>query len=197
MKRFLALIGIITILFSCDVAKQVTGAYQLTQCKYDYKSISGLTLAGVNLQNATSLSSLNVLNVAKLTSAFGSSSGTLPMDFTLNLNVKNSGTQTALLNGMKYILEIDEKEMTNGVLNQVLAISGGEQAVLPINMSFDLKKVLSGESLESIKNLAFNFAGIGSATSNVTVKIRPSFNIGGQTVQSPVDIPVSFQLNKK
>ena len=197
MKRFLALIGIITILFSCDVAKQVTGAYQLTQCKYDYKSISGLTLAGVNLQNATSLSSLNVLNVAKLTSAFGSSSGTLPMDFTLNLNVKNSGTQTALLNGMKYILEIDEKEMTNGVLNQVLAISGGEQAVLPINMSFDLKKVLSGESLESIKNLAFNFAGIGSATSNVTIKLRPSFNIGGQTVQSPVDIPVSFQLNKK
>ena len=197
MKRFLTLIGIISILFSCDVAKQVTGAYQLTQCKYDYKSISGLTLSGINLQNATSLSSLNPLNLAKLTSAFTSSSGSLPMNFTLNLDVKNSGTQTALLNGMKYILEIDGKEMTNGILNQVLEINGGGQAVLPINMSFDLKQVLSGESLESIKNLAFNFAGIGSATSNVTVKLRPSFNIGGQTVQSPVDIPVSFQLNKK
>jgi hypothetical protein len=63
-------------------------------------------------------------------------------------------------------------------------------------MGFDLKKVLSGESADAIKNLAFNFAGIGSGSSNVTVKLQPSFTVGGQVITSPSYIPVSFKLNK-
>lgn len=197
MKKIISLISIAVIIWSCDVAKQVAGTYQLTQCKYDYRSISGLTLAGVNLQNIHSLSSLNVTNIARLTGAFGSKSGSLPLSFTLNLNVTNPGNQTALLSGMGYILEIDGHQMTSGFLDQKLQVAGGSNALLPISMSFDLKQVLGGESLEAMKNLAFNFAGIGSNTSNVTVKLKPSFTIGGQTINNPSYIPVSFQLNKK
>ena len=64
-------------------------------------------------------------------------------------------------------------------------------------MAFDLKKVLSGKSLDAIKNLAFNFAGIGSSSSNVTVKLKPSFIIGGNAISTPDYIPISFTLNKK
>jgi hypothetical protein len=110
--------------------------------------------------------------------------------------VSNPGVQAALLNGIGYILEIDGHEMTTGFLNQKLQVDGGQKAVLPINMSFDLKKVLSGESLESIKNLAFNFAGIGSGSSDVKVQLKPSFTIGNQTIAAPNYIPVSFKLNK-
>lgn len=184
-------------MFSCNVAEQVAGTYQLTQCKYDYNSISGLSIAGINLENVNSLSSLNIRNAATLTSAFTNKNGSLSLDFTLNLDVENPGTQSALLSGMGYILEIDGHEMTTGFLSQKLQVAGKSKGILPIAMNFDLKKVLSGESLESIKNLAFNFAGIGSGTSNVTVKLRPSFTIGNQVINSPNYIPVSFQLNKK
>ena len=197
MKKIISLLGIVFLMFSCDVAQQLAGTYQLTQCKYDYQSISGLTLAGVNLQNANSLSSLNPLNLASLTTAFATKNGSLPLNFTLNLDVTNPGVQAAILSGMGYMLEIDGHEMTTGFLNQQLQIDGGSKAVLPINMSFDLKKVLSGESLESIKNLAFNFAGIGGNTSNVTVRLKPDFTIAGKKVSSPNYIPVSFTLNNK
>ena len=198
MKKIISLLGIVFLMFSCDVAQQLAGTYQLTQCKYDYKSISGLTLAGVNLQDANSLSSLNPLSLASLTTAFATKGGSLPLNFTLNLDVTNPGVQTALLSGMGYVLEIDGHEMTTGFLSQQLQINGGGgKAVLPINMSFDLKKVLNGESLESIKNLAFNFAGIGSNTSNVTVRLKPDLTIGGQKFSSPTYIPVSFTLNSK
>lgn len=197
MKKIIALMVLVVTFFSCDVAQQVAGTYNMSQCKYAYNSISGLSLAGVNLQNASSLTSLNPLASASLLSAFSSSSGTLPLNFTLNLNVKNSGTQSALLNGLSYILEIDGNEMTQGTMNQAFQVAGGQQAVLPIAMSFDLKSALKGQSLESIKNLAFNFAGIGNSTSQVTVKLKPNFNIGGQIVASPVYVPVSFTLNKK
>jgi len=197
MKKIIAFISIAILFFSCDVAQQVAGTYQLTQCKYNYNSISSLTLAGVNLQNANSLSSLNPLNLASLTSAFSSKSGSLPLNFTLNLDVSNPGVQAALLSGLGYILEIDGHEMTTGFIDQKLQIDGGQKALLPINMSFDLKKALSGQSLDVIKNLAFNFAGIGSSSSDVTVRLKPSFNVAGKVVNSPNYIPVSFKLNNK
>jgi hypothetical protein len=196
MKKIMAFICISVLMFSCDVAQQVLGTYQLTQCKYDYRSISGLTLGGINLSNASSLSSLNPLSLASLTTAFATSSGSLPLNFTLNLDVTNPGVQAAILNGMGYVLEIDGHEMTTGFLDQKLQVDGGQKAVLPINMAFDLKKVLNGESLESIKNLAFNFAGIGTGSSDVTVRLKPSFIVGNQTLASPSYIPVSFKLNK-
>jgi hypothetical protein len=59
-----------------------------------------------------------------------------------------------------------------------------------------LRQVLSGKSAEAIKNLAFNFAGIGNASSNVTVRLKPTFMAGGQAFSSPNYIPVSFTLKK-
>ncbi|MDR3339282.1 MAG: hypothetical protein LBT25_04140 [Candidatus Symbiothrix sp.] len=182
---------------ACDVAKQLAGTYNMTQCKYDYHSISNLSLGGINLQNVSSLSSLNPISAANLLAAFNSASGSLPLQFTLNLDVSNPGIQTALLNGLAYILEIDGKEMTTGSLDSSLQIPGGQKIQLPINLSFDLKKVMTGESLTAIKNLALNFAGMGDTVSNVTMKLQPTISAGGTVYKSPVYIPVSFTLNKK
>jgi hypothetical protein len=197
MKKVIAFIGIVVLFFSCDVAKQLAGTYALSQCKYIFNSITGLSLGGVNLQNVNSISSLNPIAAANLLSAFASPSGSLPLNFTLNLDVSNSGTQTAILNGANYILEIDGLEMTQGAISQKLQVDPGQKSMLPVTMGFDLKKVMSGQTLDAIKNLAFNFAGIGDATSNVTVKLKPSFLIGGSPVSSPNYIPISFTLNKK
>jgi len=197
MKKLIVLFGIIVFFFSCDIAKQLAGTYALTQCKYDFNSIAGLSIAGINLQNINSISSLNPLAAANLLAAFSSPNGSLPLNFTMNLDVTNSGTKTAIMNSTNYILEIDGVEMTQGLVNQQLQIESGSKSMLPISMAFDLKKVMSGQSLEAVKNLAFNFAGIGDASSNVTVKLKPSFVVGGNIVSLPDYIPVSFTLNKK
>jgi hypothetical protein len=110
--------------------------------------------------------------------------------------VTNPGLQTALLNGLSYVLEIDGIEMTQGIMNKQFQVGSGEKTVLPISMAFDLKKVLSGQSMDAVKNLAFNFAGIGSGSSSVTVKLKPSFIVGQKTISSPSYIPVSFTLKK-
>ncbi len=197
MKKILVLVSLVVAMVSCDVAQQLAGTYSLTQCKYAYNSISGLTVAGVNLQNMSSLSSLNPLTAANLLTAFSSPKGSLPMQFTLNLDVTNPGYQTALLNGLQYILEIDGVEMTTGSVDSKLQIATGQKAQLPVTMGFDLKKVMSGQSADAIKNLAFNFAGIGNNSSKVTFKLKPTLLIGGQTLNSPAYIPVSFTLNAK
>ncbi|MDR1610359.1 MAG: hypothetical protein LBS08_02475 [Candidatus Symbiothrix sp.] len=198
MKKIIALVGFVVIFTACDVAQQLAGAYNMTQCKYEYNSISGLTLGGINLQNVNSLSSLNPMTLTKLVTAFSSPSGTLPLNFNLNLNVTNPNSQTALLNGLSYILEIDGLEMTQGVMQRKIEVAGGGgKIVLPVTLGFDLKKVASGQSLESLKNLIFNFAGLGGNPSSVTFRIKPDFTIGGNTFSAPAYIPISFTLNKK
>ncbi len=195
MKKIIALLGLVLTIVSCDVAQTALSTLSLTQCEYKYKSISGLTLGGINLQNATSLSSVNPLALAGLVSSFSSKSGSLPLQFTLNLDVKNPGYQTAMLNGLAYILEIDGVEMTTGSVDSKMQVAPGQISQLPINLNFDLKKAMSGQSADAIKNLAFNFAGIGDKASNVTVKLKPTLVIGGQTLASPY-IPVSFSYGK-
>ena len=172
----------------------MSNAYNLIQCEYSYKSIAGLTLNGVNLQNTNSISSLNPLTAASLLAAFSSNS--LPLQFTLNLNVKNPGKNIAALSGMQYILEIDDVQMTQGMLNQSFSVAAGQTSTMPVAISFDLKKALSGQSADAVKNLAFNFVGLGDTASKVTLKLRPSMMIGEQTVTSPVYIPVSFSYGK-
>jgi len=196
MKKFIALIGFVAIFSACNVAQQLYGAYNMTQCKFDFKSISGLTVDGINLSNVNSISALNPLTLAKLVAAFSSSSGSLPLNFTLNLNVSNPNPQQALLNGLSYILEIDDVQMTTGTIEQQIEVAGNGSSVLPLTLGFDAKKVSSGQSLESLKNLIFNFAGIGSNPSNVTFRIKPNFTIGGNTFSVPSYIPVTFTLHK-
>jgi len=195
MKKGIALFSLIFCLFSCDVSKQLVGLYALSQCKYVFQSITELVLAGVNLQNAKSLSSLNPLAAANLVAAFASPNGSLPLSFTLNLDVTNPGAQAAILNNANYILDIDGIEMTQGSINRQLQIGAGQKATLPITIGFDLKKVMSGKSLDTIKNLAFNFAGIGNASSNVTLKFKPSLMVNGSPIVSPDYIPISFTLH--
>ena len=196
MKKILALIGFVAIFSACNVAQQLAGAYNMTQCKFDFHSISGLTVDGINLSNINSISSLNPVTLAKLVTAFSSPSGTLPLNFTLNLDVTNPNPQQALLNGLSYILEIDGTEMTTGSIQQQIEVAGNGQTVLPLTLGFDAKKVAGGKSMESLKNLIFNFAGIGGNPSNVTFRIKPNFTIGGNTFSVPAYIPVSFTLHK-
>jgi LEA14-like dessication related protein len=100
------------------------------------------------------------------------------------------------VNGVAYILEIDGIEMTQGLMNAPFRVGAGEKTVLPINMSFDLKQTMSGQALNAIKDLAFNFVGIGEGASNVTVRLKPNFSVGGRIISSPAYIPVSFVLKK-
>ncbi|MDL2320515.1 LEA type 2 family protein [Alistipes sp. OttesenSCG-928-B03] len=180
-------------LSSCDVMKQVSSSYNMINCKYDYNSISGLSLAGMNFSQG--LSAANVLQATALLS--GGAKSSLPLNFTLNLDVSNPNQTAALLNGMQYVLSIDDVEFTTGSVTQRLDIPAGGKSVLPLTIGVDLAKLLSGDSKNAVTNIAKNFLGIGSSKSNVTIQIKPSFNVAGYTVASPVYIPVSFTFGGK
>ncbi|NDW08347.1 LEA type 2 family protein [Dysgonomonas sp. 520] len=193
----LALIVMTTITISgcgTSVGNSLMGAYNMTQCEYSYNSISNLSVSGVNLGSGSSLSAANVL---KLTSLLTGNASSIPMNFTVNLNVKNPNQTAALLSGLQYNIKIDGINFTNGALNQSLNIPSGGTQNLPLTIGMDVASLMKSNTQSSVLNIVKNFIGIGSEKSNVTLELKPSFNIGGQSIMSPVAVPVSFSFGGK
>ena len=135
--------------------------------------------------------------VPKLLAVLGGTASSIPMNFTLNLDVKNPNATVAALNGLQYIISIDDVQFTTGQVNQALNIAGGASQTLPLNIGVDLATLMSGNSKTAVQNIAKNFIGIGSDKSNVTVQIKPTFMVGGRAITSPMYIPVSFTFGGK
>lgn len=189
-KRILAVLIVTVTLFSCDsLQKGLMSTYNMVNCEYSYKSISGLSISGINVSNGLSLTA-----IPKITSILSGTATSIPMDFTLNLNVKNPNQSEALMNGLQYIISIDGIQFTTGSINQTLNIASGQTQTLPLSIGFDLATLMKGESKDAVIDIAKNFAGIGSKKSEVTLKLKPSFKVGTSMVASPIYIPVSFSF---
>ena len=176
-------------LSGCDITKNLQSAYNMKNCEYRYKSISNLTVSGMNISNG-----ISVLQVPQILAILNGAANSIPLDFTLNLDVHNPNTSQAAFQALQYIIHIDDVEFTNGVLSQPFRVDVGKTEQLPIHIGVDIATLISRNSQSAILNIVKNFIGIGSEKSNVTVQLKPTFNIGGSQVTSPVFVPVSFSF---
>lgn len=192
MKKILFLLLTAFTLSGCSVTNELAGAYNMTQCKYSYNSISNLSVSGMNLS-----SGISALNVVKLTSLLTGNATSIPLDFTLNLDVKNPNQSAALLHGLQYVISIDDVQFTTGTVNQSLNIASGASKTLPLTIGVDLASLMKNNSKDAVTNIAKNFIGIGNNKSNVTVQLKPTFMVGNMPITSPVYIPVNFSFGGK
>lgn len=195
MKRLFTLTATLLVFISftaCDALKQVGGAYNFTKCRYDYKSITNPSLAGINFSGGISPSDGRRL-VALLTNPTES----LPLAFTLNLDVTNPTTSDAFMHGLSYILDIDGVEFTRGKIDNSLEVGAGQKSVMPLSIGVDVMRLLGGGSKDAAVNMVKNLAGIGDKKSEVSVRVKPTFMVAGRAVESPVEIPVNFSFGGK
>lgn len=192
LRPSLLLILVFVCITSCDVVKQAQKAGNMLNCKFRMKSVENLRLSGINVQNISSLANLNVTDIAQLTAAATSSS--LPLQFNLNLEGKNPNSTTAGLNGFDYILSIDNIEMTRGAVTKKVNIGAGQTSIIPMQMNIDLKKVLSGQAVNSILNFAMNLAGTGNKPTRFSMKIKPTIKIGDYPIQLPDYITIGTEF---
>ncbi len=203
ISRFWAVLTIViaisaaaTLTTSCDVLKQVQGTYNMVNCKYDFRSLSGVSVAGINVSQGLSL-----LDAPKILNLLSGNTTSIPVACTVNLDVQNPNADDAILNGLDYVLAIDGVDFTSGSVAQQLSITPGATGVLPLSMAFDVATLLKGESRDAVIGVVRNLVGMSGLAavgsdqpSKVTLNIRPSFNVNGHKVASPVMIPVSFSF---
>jgi len=190
--RGVLILACLIMLSGCDITKVLQSAYNLTNCDYNYKSISNLRIANMNLSNG-----ISILQAPQILAILSGSTSSIPLDFTLNLDVHNPNASQAAFQALQYIIQIDDVEFTNGRLTQPFNVGAGETQLLPIHIGFDIATLFSNNSASAVLNIVKNFIGLGSEKSNVTVHLKPTFNMGGSPITSPVFIPVSFSFGGK
>ena len=197
MKKIKILFLCLVILISsCDVLKDLNGMANFAKCDFRLNTVNNIRLAGVNVQQVKSLSDLNIIDVANITASLASN--TLPLSLTLNVDVKNPNSQKAVMNAMAWILLIDNIEMTSGQMNQRIEVMPNNGiASMPLDLSVDLKKVLTGRSLDAVKNFGLNLAGAGNKPTRITLKVKPTIVISGISIVYPDYITVSNNFGGK
>ena len=192
MKKSVIIFGLCVILTGCDVLKQLGGVYNMTECKYNYNSITQMTLSGVDVSRGVSISS-----IPTILSILNGQATSIPLNFNLNLDVSNPNASEAAMHGMEYILSIDNIQFTTGKVDRSLTIPSGGTQILPLTIGFDLKSLLQGGTQDAVVNILKNIIGINDQKSNVTIQLKPTFMVGNLPVTSPVYIPVSFSFGGK
>lgn len=200
MKKLISLSALLItmmLLSGCEILNQAQQMANLTKCEFRLNSVDQLRLAGVNIQQVRQLSDLNFMDAAKITAA-AASGGNLPLNFTLNVEVKNPNPATAGLNRLDWILLIDDIEMTTGVNDQrVQVAANGGTAIIPLTIGIDLRQALQGKSADAIANFGLNLAGAGNRPTRITLKAKPTIMLGSQTISYPGYLTVQNEFTSR
>lgn len=191
-KRLLTLLIIAATFIGCNVTQEFSGAYNMLNCEYNYKSLTGFSVAGVDVSKGVALT-----DIPKVTSIFATNASTIPLDFTVNVDVTNPHRTAALLNGLEYILSVDGIRFTKGTVNSPITIKAGETQTIPLTMNTDLAILVKGKSKDAVLDIVKNLTGISSKQSQITVQLKPTFMVNKTPIASPTYIPISFSFGGK
>jgi len=195
MKKMITglLFSVMLTLSGCNALQStLSSAYNLTNCDYKYRSISRLNIAGMNVSDG-----LSPLMIPKVLAIFSGNASSIPMKFTLNLDVKNPNSGAAAFQSLLYIISIDDIRFTTGNFNQPFRVEAGETKLLPVDIGVDIAELMKNNSRSAIEKIVKNMVGLNDTASTVTVQLKPSFKVGEQLFTSPVYIPVSFSFGGK
>lgn len=190
IKKSLLFISIAFMVFGCGISEQLNQMSNFAKCDFRISTVENIKLAGINVQQISSLSSLSILDAGKLSAAY--LTGSLPINMLVNVDVKNPNTVKAAMSKLEWILTIDNKDMISGITEKYVEVApNGGTAILPVGVSFDLLKVLKGESRENILNMGFNLVGSGNQPSRIGMKVKPSLKVGNVMIPAPSYISIN------
>jgi hypothetical protein len=185
-------LAMIFLISGCGVLEQVQQMGNLTRCQFRLESMNNTELAGVNVQNKNKLEDFSFTELTRVGTAYAK--GDLPIQFTLNVGVKNPNDKVAAMNRMAWTLMIDDKETISGLLDQRVQIEANSTNTIPLNMSFDLLDFFDSMGRDSLLNLVMNLAGQSDKPTSLTLKVKPSIDVAGTNINYPGYIDVNTEF---
>lgn len=181
--------------YGFDLLEQVKSVANLPSCKFRLGSVDKTTLAGVSLQGRKQASDINIQELLGLRQAFATNK--FPLKFTLNIEVKNPNGSPAGISRFEWILLMDDRELTRGLFDKPVEIPAKQKGAIPLEITLKLQKLLAGKTLDSMVNFGLNIAGEGNKPTRLSLKVKPSLQIAGQTLSYPDWITVTHEFPSK
>lgn len=190
--RLAAVVLIAVTMVSCEAIKSLV---QLKNCEYSYNSISGIKVAEIDFSSTSTI--MQMSNLTKIASLIAGNFSELPLEMTVNVNVKNPGEVAAAISNVKYDVAIDNIDVASGDLQKAFRVEPGKTSVLPVGIKTDLANLLNADNRSQVVKIVKNFTGISDDASTVKVKLRPTILQGKSNSLTLPAIPISFSYNGK
>ncbi len=191
--KYLLMLLVFVGVSSCEVLQQAAELGNFNKCKFRLHTINDLRIAGIDIQEKKSISDLNFFDAARLTAALASNE--LPLEFILNVQVKNPNQNQAAMNRFVWQLYIDETQVTEGVLTQRIEIPPNETGNLPLLLSVNLKEIFTKESGNSLLNMVFNLVGSANEPTNIILRAKPTILVANREIVYPGFITIKNEFN--
>ncbi|HOV64718.1 MAG TPA: LEA type 2 family protein [Spirochaetia bacterium] len=194
-KSMIVCISVLVIAFIAAGCSTVSDLSSFMQWEFRMQGVRDVAAAGVRISGKKSMSDLSVLDAGKI--MFALKQDSLPVKMVLDVEVRNPNRQTAALNRAEYIAYLDGNEIFSGSTTSSIKIPGNKVATLPLNVQFDILKLMEGKTQDAILNLLFNLAGGSGVPSTLTLKLKPSVSVGRSTISYPGYLEVTTQYGGK
>lgn len=187
----------VLLISSCGINKQAQQIKALEKCTYRIVSADNIYLGGTDVKKLFNNQDFNLGSLPGL--ALGLLRKDVPLKARLNLEITNPSSKEASINEFEYKILINRQELANGFVNREVNVTPGGSTTVPVDLVANLypfvtnNKVMSEitEFLQSGKNGGPEKKGL------VTIKIRPSFKVGGGLVKYPGFITIDKEVSSK
>lgn len=185
------------IITGCGLNKQARQIEALEKCTYEISSADSIYLAGRDVSKLVKNRSFEVSNVPELALALFRKN--IPLKARVNLKISNPSANEAAINQFEYIVLIKNQEIANGFVNQKITVEPGGTTTVPVRVNSNIYAFLSnGKTMEEV--LEFVRGGESGAAERkgvVTIKIKPTIDVGGKLVKYPGYITIDKEVSSK
>ena len=197
MKR-LVLLGMVALFVSgCGLNKQARLLEAFEKCTYEINSADSVYVAGRDVSKLIRNRTFELRNIPEL--ALAVFRRNIPLSAKVNLTINNPTSRTAAINQFEYIVLIKGQELANGFINQRVSIEPGGTTTVPVRVNSNIYSFLSnGKTMEEV--IDFLRGGESGATEKkgmVSIRIKPTIEIGNKLVKYPGYITIDKEISSK
>lgn len=197
MKRIIIFCLAAIVITGCGLNKQARQIEALEKCTYEISSADSIYLAGRDVSQLVRNRNFSLNNVPELALAIFRKN--IPLKARVNLKISNPSSSEAAINQFEYIVLIKNQEIANGFVNQKVSVEPGGTTIVPVRVNSNIYAFLSnGKTMEEI--LDFVRGGESGAAERkgvVTIKIKPTIDVGGKLVKYPGYITIDKEVSSK
>lgn len=195
MKKIRLLSGGIVlslVIFGCVASKRAQ-VEALAKCTYDIQSINSMLVGGKSVESFDTGNGINLASVPSIALAILRKD--LPLEANVNLKITNPSQTTAAINQFKYLIEIQGNPVFEGTVDENIRLTTNESSIVPLSFKLNL---FGADKKDNYVEKIFDELFKREKSDNfMTLKIKPSFRIGGNNIYYPTYITVDTNLLKK
>jgi LEA14-like dessication related protein len=197
MKKLIYICMAAILLAGCGLNKQARQIEALEKCTYEISSADSIYLAGRDVSKLVKNRTFELSNVPELALALFRKN--IPLKAKVNLKIDNPTSNPASINQFEYIVLIKNQEIASGFVNQKVSIEPGGTAMVPVRVNSNIYSFLSnGKTMEEILDfIRGGESGAAERKGVVTIKIKPTIEVGGKLVKYPGYITVDREVSSK